>query len=202
DRWARQPLALWGDALGLMPEEAAAVAALRRKRPLRALKVEGAEPVPFRSMREIHEAEAILDRAEAQRRLFIRLLGTEPSAVTATLDGLGQEPLPGPEEVLAAAVAQAVLRGRAQVVPIEEIQVQELASRLFDPETGAPAIRETARVAVRNALREGVDGTSQSEADRLGEKILARFLEEWGPAFRASGHLETSVASALLPVKH
>ncbi|HSP18222.1 MAG TPA: DUF6178 family protein, partial [Myxococcaceae bacterium] len=51
-RLAGRPLARVDGEWLLWPEQAATVAALRRSRPMRALPVEGAEPVPFRSLAE------------------------------------------------------------------------------------------------------------------------------------------------------
>ena len=65
DRLAARPLARLDGEWMLWPEQASTVTALRRARPMRALPVEGAEPVPFRSLAEIRQAEEELARAEA-----------------------------------------------------------------------------------------------------------------------------------------
>src|SRR5262249_35756515 len=75
DRLAARPLARVDGEWMLGPEQAQEVVALRRARPLRALPVEGAEPVPFRSMAEIRQAEEALGRAEQQQTLLAALLG-------------------------------------------------------------------------------------------------------------------------------
>ena len=62
------------------------LAALLRRRPLKALKVPGAEPVPFRSKRELHEAEQLLGRVRGQRAVFQALLG---AAVAQTVARFG-----------------------------------------------------------------------------------------------------------------
>src|SRR6185436_1122149 len=110
DRLAKAPLAQLDGSLLLLPEEEAVVAALRRKRPLRALRVEGAEPVAFRTRRELHEAGGALDRAEAQVAVFRTLLGGTPEAAQAEVARFGV-PLStlGVERLWTAAVASAIL---------------------------------------------------------------------------------------------
>ncbi|HZI14460.1 MAG TPA: DUF6178 family protein, partial [Myxococcus sp.] len=81
DRLVKAPGAVLDGVLLVLSEEAAAIEALRRKRPRRALRVEGAEPVPFRSLREVASSEALLSRAEAQVEVFRGVLGgTEAAA--------------------------------------------------------------------------------------------------------------------------
>src|SRR5207248_8804329 len=92
----------------LLSDVRAVVAAIDRRRPMRAIKVEGAEPMPFRSRRELAEASAVLDRAEAQLKIF-SAFNFGPSwnadvafaaiAVTAALDRVA-EPRPLPPEKL------------------------------------------------------------------------------------------------------
>ena len=91
DRLARRPLVRLDGEYLLWPDVAAAVRELRRPRPLRALKVEGAEPVPFRSLREIQETESLRDRAERQASLFAALLGGSEEAARAALASLGAD---------------------------------------------------------------------------------------------------------------
>ena len=78
DRLMNTPLAKVEGVPLLFAEEAAALEALRRKRPRRALKVPGAEAVSFRSRRELASSEAVLGRAEAQVALLGALLGGTP----------------------------------------------------------------------------------------------------------------------------
>src|SRR5215217_7693189 len=80
DRLAKSPGAVVDGVLLALSEEAAALEALRRKRPRRTLKVEGAEPVPFRSLREVAASEAVLARAEAQVEVLRGVLGGTPEA--------------------------------------------------------------------------------------------------------------------------
>lgn len=81
------------------------MAALLRKRPLKALKVVGAEPVPFRSRREVAEAEQLIARVRAQRAVFTALVGSSPGEAAARF-GVTMAELT-PQRLFAAVVALA-----------------------------------------------------------------------------------------------
>ena len=119
DRLAARPLARLDGEWMLWPEQASTVTALRRARPMRALPVEGAEPVPFRSLAEIRQAEEELARAEGQQALLAALLGGTEERARAGVDALGPAwPAGGTPAVLATAVAHALLDGVARVAPV------------------------------------------------------------------------------------
>ncbi|MBL9038181.1 MAG: hypothetical protein JNG84_06705, partial [Archangium sp.] len=83
ERLSREPGSKFGDTWLALDEESAALAALLRRRPLKAVKVPGAEPVTFRSKRELIEAEALFTRVRAQRSVFAALLGANPAETVA-----------------------------------------------------------------------------------------------------------------------
>jgi hypothetical protein len=199
DRLARRPLVRLDSEYVLWPEAAAAVKELRRPRPLRALKVEGAEPVPFRSLREIQETESVLDRAEHQASLFAALLGNSEASARTALDSLGPDwPVGGAPAVLLAALAHAAVGAGLTVAPFPAARVGELAAALLEGDADAPRIRRSTRDRLVAALA-ALAPQSAEEAGRLVDAALAKLLSEVGPAL-ARGELPLEV-STLLPLR-
>ena len=193
DRLAARPLARVDGEWMLWPEEAQVVAALRRARPLRALPVEGAEPVPFRSVAEIRQAEEELGRAEQQQTLFAALLGGTEEPARAALDGLGPAwPAGGTPAVLAAAVAHALLDGSPRVAPVPATRTQELGRAFLVPGS-RPTVRPEAVARAAAALRAVTPG---DEAERLARLVLERLADQLGPALLA-GPLPVEVQTTL-----
>jgi hypothetical protein len=198
DRLVGRPGVRLDGELLLWPDAAAAVLALRRARPLRALKVEGAEPVPFRSLREIQETDALLARAEHQAALFVALLGSEAVA-GETLRELGPAwPVGGMPAVLLAALAQAALHGALRAAPVDRSEIAALASALLEAGGEGPRLRRDTRDRLVTALAALAPGSGDEPA-RLVDAALERLLTEVGPAL-ARGELPTE-ASLLLPFR-
>ncbi len=199
DRLARRPLARLDGQLLLWPDAAAAVEALRRPRPLRALRVEGAEPVPFRSLREVQETEGLLGRAEQQLALFSALLGGTEEKARAALASLGEDwPVGGTPALLLAALAQAALGGALQVAPVQTAQLGALGAALLEGPKEAPRLQRTTRDRLVRALA-ALAPDSGEEAARLVDAGLEKLLTEAGPAL-AHGEWPPQL-STLLPVR-
>jgi hypothetical protein len=199
DRLLRRPLVRLDTELLLWPDLAAAVVALRRPRPLRALRVEGAEPVPFRSLREIHESEVLLDRAEHQTALITALLGGSDEAARAALATLGADwPVGGVPALLLAALAHGAVDGVLRVAPLPRSRVPALAATLLDGGGDAPRIRRETRDRLAAALARLAPG-HDDEAVRLVDAALERLLAQVGLAL-ARGELPLEV-STLLPLR-
>jgi hypothetical protein len=193
DRLAVRPLARVDGEWMLWPEQAAVVDGLRRPRPVRALGVEGAEPVPFRSVAEIHEAEQQLARAEQQQTLLAALLGGSEERARTALAGLGPAwPAGGTPAVLAAAVAQALLEGSPRVVPVPAGRTQELGRAFLEPGS-PPRVRPGAVDRAAGALRALAPG---DEAPRLARQVLERLADQLGQALLA-GPLPAEVQTTL-----
>jgi Family of unknown function (DUF6178) len=193
DRLASRPLSRIDGQWLLWPEQAAVVSALRRARPVRALPVEGAEPVPFRSMTEIQHAERELDRAEQQQALLAALLGGSEEPARAALDGLGPGwPAGGTPAVLAAAVSHALLDGQARVAPVAASRTRELGRAFVAP--GPPP---TARPeAVARAAQVLGTVTPGDESARLARLVLDRLADQIGGAL-LTGPLPEEVRTTL-----
>jgi Family of unknown function (DUF6178) len=199
ERVARRPLARLDGNWLLWPDTAAVVAALRRPRPLRGLRVEGAEPVPFRRLREIDEAEVSLRRAEAQVVLFGALLGGTEGTARAALDGLEPDwPAGGTPAVLLSALGHAALGGALRVAPLQRSELRPLAEALLEGSPGAPRIRPPMRDRLA-VLLSALAPDAAEEAKKLVDQALQLLLEQVGPAL-ASGDLPGE-ASALLPFR-
>jgi hypothetical protein len=201
DRLMRKPLSKVAGVEWVMTPEAKVLSALRRRRPLKALKVEGAEPVPFRSLRELDEARGVLDRVEQQLWLFEQLLGPTAEAARERLLGFRSDVHPlTPERVLMGAVAQAALGEAFEAVPLPKERGLELCQKLFEGTPKTPVLREGTITAVRSALHQRVGGGALAEAQRLCDVLLRSLLDELGPPFLQNLTLEPQ-AEELLPLK-
>ena len=201
DRLMKTPLAQVDGTPLLFPEEAVAVEALRRKRPRRTLKVPGAEPVPFRSRRELASSEDVLSRAEAQVALLGALLGGTPEAAREVLARFPEEPrLLGMDRFFAATVAQALLEGRVDPRPLPRARRAELGTRLFEGTPEAPRLRPDVATRALAVLEPAVPESAREELRRRVNSTLARLLEEVGSAFLQEGTLD-AIASILLPME-
>nr|WP_153864842.1 MULTISPECIES: DUF6178 family protein [Myxococcaceae] len=201
DRLVKAPLARMDDTLLLMPEEAAGVEALRRKRPRRALRVQGAEAVPFRNLRELALSEALLGRAEAQGAIFRALLGgSEPSARERLARfGVDLKALEV-ERLFTAAVAMAVLEGRVDPRPLPEGRGSELGERLFEGEPAAPRLRASAAERALAALEPAVEEGARPELRRLVNATLERLRTELGAPFLQERRIHPTLA-VILPME-
>ncbi|WNG58994.1 hypothetical protein F0U59_32885 [Archangium gephyra] len=201
DRLMKQPLAQVDGLPLLFTEEATAVEALRRKRPRRTLKVPGAEPVPFRSRRELAASEEVLARAEAQVALLGALLGGTEKKAHEVLALFGVEPrVLGVERFFAAAVALALLEGKVGPRPVPSARRDELGALLFEGTPEAPRLRKDVAERAVAALEPAVPESARPELRRLVGATLARLLEELAPSFLQEGRLNP-IASVLLPIE-
>ncbi len=193
DRLAARPLARLDGEWMLWPEQASTVTALRRARPMRALPVEGAEPVPFRSLAEIRQAEEELARAEGQQALLAALLGGTEERARSAVDALGAAwPAGGTPAVLAAAVAHALLDGVARVAPVPAGRTVELGRAFLVPGP-SPTVRPEA-VARATAVLQGI--VPGAETERLVRAVLDRLGDQLGKAL-LSGPLPVEVQTTL-----
>ncbi|MDC0708399.1 DUF6178 family protein [Stigmatella sp. ncwal1] len=200
DRLAKRAEARVDDTLMVFPEEAAALKALRLKRPRRALRVPGAEPVPFRSLREIAASEALLGRAEAQVALFQGLLGDASAAhqVVARF-GVPLEVL-GVDRLFVSAVAMAVLEGQVNPRPVPGGRTVELCERLFEGTPQAPVVRPSAEQRALATLEPQVEAEARPELHRLVRVSLERLREEIAAPYLQEGRLDPAL-SVVLPME-
>jgi hypothetical protein len=197
DRLMREPLsALKGRPLALS-FEASTIQAARRKRPMRALKVEGAEPATFRSRRELSEAEAVIARGGRQIAVLRALLGgTEGEAQRRLLGWPGE---PTAERLLASLVAKVLFDGVAALAPIPGTRVTELLERLFEGDPSRPLLREGVREKVNRALEAALPEPLRADARELVNTTLERLRHELASAHLA-GSLPPGVRVEILPV--
>jgi hypothetical protein len=201
DRLMKTPMARLEDTSLLLSEEAAAVEALRLKRPRRALRVQGAEPVPFRSLRELASSEAILARAEAQVELFRGLLGGSEESARQVLARFGVGlPMLGLERLFTAAVAMAVLDGRVDPRPVPQGRTVELGERLFEGTAQAPRLRASAAERAIGVLEPAVAPEARAELRRLVNSTLEKLLGELGTPYLQEGRVDPAL-SVVLPME-
>jgi hypothetical protein len=201
ERLVKAPLARVDDTLLVLPEEAAAIEALRLKRPRRALRVQGAEPVPFRSLREIAASEAVLARAEAQVELFRGLLGGTEAAAREVLARFGVAlSVLGVDRFLAAAVAMAVLDGRVDPRPVPQGRTVEICERLFEGTAQAPRLRPSAAERAHAVLESAVSAEARPELRRLVDSTLERLVGELAAPYLQEGRLDPTL-SVVLPME-
>ncbi|RKH20126.1 hypothetical protein D7X74_04825 [Corallococcus sp. CA047B] len=185
----------------VLPEEAAALEALRRKRPRRALRVPGAEAVPFRSLREVAGSEVLLARAEGQVAALGALLGGAegPAHTVLARFGVSLDVL-GVERLWAAVVAMAVLEEGVDVRPVPLGRTVELGQRLFEGSPEAPRLRASAAERALAALGPVVPEGARDELRRVVNVTLTRLLSELGTPWLREGRLDL-IASAVLPME-
>ena len=201
DRLAKEPLARIGEVWMTLSSEAEALTALRRKRPMRALKVPGAEPVPFRSRRELEEAAATVERATAQVALFRALLGNDEGSAQQRLAAFGEPiELLGPDKVLAAAVAHAVLDGEVRIEPLLESRLPELLERLFEGTAQEPRFRGPAVDRARDALGQRVEPLKRPLAIAAVDSVLEHLRDELAPTWLEEGTVGPNVGE-VLPIR-
>jgi hypothetical protein len=187
ERLAKEVGATFGETWLALDDEATVLAALLRKRPLKALKVPGAEPVPFRSRRELNEAEALLGRVRAQRAVFAALLGPSPAQTIARFGHTLAELTP--QRLFAAVVARAELDGTVDAAPLDELRVTELANRIFEELAGLAKLRASAGSRAV-ALLEQTLADSQPELTTMVSRVLASFLNEFGASWAKEARVE------------
>lgn len=184
----------FGETWLALDEESAALAALLRRRPLKALKVPGAEPVPFRSRREVAETEAILPRVRQQRAVFQALLSPSPSEVVARFGSTMAELTP--QRLFAAAVARAEVDEVVDVAPFPELKLTELCSRIFDESGPRPQLRASAGKRALATLQSklALDG---GELETMIQRVLGTFVKDFGAAWVKEGRVAREKVVAL-----
>lgn len=193
EKLAREEGAKFADTWLALDDEAAILAALLRRRPLKALKVPGAEPVPFRSRRELAEVELLIERVRTQRRVFTALLGPTPAETVARFGGTLAEVRP--QRLFAAVVAGAELHGLVDVTPVAPLQLTELCARLFDEGT-PPRLRESAGLRARETLGAKVLEV-EPELEVMVTRVLTAMLNELGPMWAKDGRVDASRVETL-----
>lgn len=199
DRLARVPRAKVSDKWLLFDAELKAVEALRQKRPLRVLKVEGAEPVPYRTRRELAEGEAVLARAEAQQRILAGLLASDAARTGNAEAGAAVVGQVGAETAFALALGWAVLDGLAALRPLPAGRLVELCERLVeaDPAGGPYVLRQTARARAEAAVTGLAEAGDLPVLSEMVQLSLARLGDELGATYVATGSLGEPLVTTL-----
>lgn len=194
ERLAQEPGSRFAETWLVLDDEAAALTALMRRRPLKALKVPGAEPVSFRSKRELAEVDGLIARVKQQRAVFAALLGASPADVIARF-GVKLSEL-SPQRLFLATVAHAELDGAVTVAPFPELRVQELVTRLFDEQGRQPVLRASAgKRAVEAIGGKLVDGNP--ELDAMVSRALQALLADVGRRWLEDGRVDPKKVIAL-----
>ncbi len=194
ERMAQESGFKFADAWLVLDEEAAFIAALLRKRPLKALKVPGADPVPFRCRRELAEAEATLERVRLQRAVFQTVLGAAPAATVGRF-GLPLSKL-RPARLWNAVVAWAVVDGTFKAAPFAEDKVAALCGRVIEGTPLAPhAKNEAVQAAI--AVLSPLVPSAAAELRIMVERALNVLAKELGPAFLKDGSVDIKTLESL-----
>ncbi|MDP2270754.1 MAG: DUF6178 family protein [Archangium sp.] len=184
----------FGETWLALEEESAALAALLGRRPLKALKVPGAEPVPFRARRELAESEASLHRVRQQRAVFQALLSPSPAEIIARFGSTMAELTP--QRLFAAAVARAEVDELVDVAPFPELKLTELCSRIFDDAGPMPKLRASAgkRALATLQAKLALDGP---ELETMIQRVLHTFVRDFGAAWLKDGRVAKEKIVAL-----
>jgi hypothetical protein len=201
DRIARHPLARLDGAYLLFAEEELVLSALRRKRPMRALRVEGAEPVPFRSAFELREAQSTVDRAEQQVAMLAALLGGTAAAAREAVERFGMTLRQlGVERLFAAIAANALLDNALNIAPVDRNRVGEMLKKLIAGDASDPRASAAAIESVTSVLKQGVPPEATGELKRQAEAALSALARDLGPAYVRGQSIEPQ-ALVNLPVR-
>lgn len=193
EKLAHEEGSRFGDTWLALDEETAAMVALMRRRPLKALKVPGAEPVPFRARRELTEMEVVFARVRQQRAVFQALLGPKASE-TIQRFGLKLSELT-PQKLFAAVVAWAEVEQVIEVAPFSELKLTELCTRIFDDGPGV-ALRASAGKRAAETLKSKlqVDG---AELETMIQRVLQSFANDFGAAWVKDARVKRESVSSL-----
>ncbi|MEW6434298.1 MAG: DUF6178 family protein [Myxococcota bacterium] len=194
EKLAKEEGAKFGDTWLALDEETAALNALLRRRPLKAVKVPGAEPVPFRSKRELHEAEGLLNRVRAQRTVLQALLGPSPGDVVARF-GVTLAELT-PQRLFGAVVARAEVDGVVDAAPLPELKLTELCERLFEERGPSAALRDSAGRRASEVLKASLTEAGP-ELDVMVARVLQAFLQDFGATWAKAGRVDAKRVQAL-----
>ena len=185
ERLSKEAGSRFGDTWLLLDDEAAVVAALLRRRPLKALKVPGAEPVPFRTRRELLESDALLERVRLQREVFRALLLPSPAEVVARF-GVSLAELT-PQRLFLAVVARAEIDGAIESAPFPEERLPALVAALEVEGVGSRAIA---------LLSERVPSAA-GEIKLMVERVLALLRIELKPLVQKEGRVDPKKVESL-----
>lgn len=174
----------FGETWLALEEETAAVQALLRRRPLKALKVPGAEPVPFRSRKEISEAEQLLQRVRAQKAAFSGLLGGSPAEVIARFGEKLSELTP--QRLFTAVVARAEVDGVLEVAPFPELKLSELCERWFEDAGGHAVLRPSAGKRAVTTLQAKLE-VSPAELEVMTQRVVQACLADFAASWQRDG---------------
>lgn len=194
EKLAKEEGAKFGDTWLALDEETAALNALLRRRPLKAVKVPGADPVPFRSKRELFDAEGLLNRVRAQRSVLQALLGPSPGDVVARF-GVTLAELT-PQRLFGAVVARAEVDGVVDAAPFPSLKLTELCTRIFEERGPAAALRDSAGKRALEVLKASFTEAG-AELDVMVPRVLQGFLKDFGAAWAKDGRVDAKKVIAL-----
>ncbi|MDP1828561.1 MAG: DUF6178 family protein [Archangium sp.] len=184
----------FGETWLALEEESEALGALLQRRPLKALKVPGAEPVPFRSRREVAESEAILQRVRQQRAVFQSLLSPSPAEIIARFGSTLAELTP--QRLFAAVVARAEVDELVDVAPFPELKLTELCSRIFEEAGPGAQLRASAGKRALATLQSKLS-LAGPELETMVQRVLTTFLADFGAAWVKDGRVAREKIVAL-----
>jgi hypothetical protein len=194
EKLAHEEGSRFGETWLALDEESAALSALLQRRPLKALKVPGAEPVPFRSRKELADAEASLQRVRQQRAVFQSLLSPSPAEIIARFGSTLAELTP--QRLFAAVVARAEVDELVDVAPFPELKLTELCSRVF--EEAGPVVRLRASAGKRAlAALQGKLALAGPELETMIQRVLGTFVTDFGAAWLKDGRVAREKIVAL-----
>lgn len=177
---AQEQGARFADVWLAMDDETQALQALLRKRPLKAIKVPGAQPLPFRFRRELVESEQMLERVRAQRQVFQALLGGSPAEVIARF-GVPFKDL-GAQRLFAAVVARLEVGEEPGPAPFPALKLTELCARIFEGEATLPGLSKAAGEKAKSLLGVQFPGF-EAEVRSMVDRVMTAFLTDFGAAW-------------------
>jgi len=187
ERMAHEPGSKFAETWLALDEETAFLSALMRRRPLKALKVPGAEPVSFRSKRELAEAEAMFARIRAQRTVFAGLLGPSPAATVARFAVKLADLTP--QRLFTAVVARAEVDQVIDPAPFPSLRLQELVTRVFEEAGPHAKLRDSAGKRALETLSANMQEAGP-ELKVMIDRVLTALLRDVGAAWAKDGRVD------------
>jgi hypothetical protein len=187
ERLAHEPGAKFAETWLALDEETAFLNAVLRRRPLKALKVPGAEPVTFRSKRELADAELNFAKIRTQSTVFSALLGPSPAETVARFAVKLAELTP--QRLFTAVVARAEVDEVIDAAPFPSMRLQELVNRVFEEAGPAAKLRASAGARALAVLEKNMPEAGP-ELKVMIDRVLTALLRDVGAAWAKDGRVD------------
>jgi hypothetical protein len=179
-----------------LDDERKSLEALLLKRPLKSVKVPGAEPVPFRSLKELRDTENTLGRVRLQRDVFVALLGSTPAQ---TISNFGTSlNILTPQRLLGSVVANIEVTGEVQVGPFQSEKLVQLGALMFNENN---QLRESFGSKTEAILSERLF-CDRTELKTMVQRCVHKMADEFAPRWKKDTQIDAASVRSLAVTGH